>query len=160
MLIRAVAALIDDGLDLELWIAGEGEEKAALEALAAATGHADRIRLPGFRADTVGLFECFDLFCLSSLREGLPNVVLEAMAMEVPVLATRCGGIDTFARDGADMLTVEAGSVEALADGLRRLAGAPALRHGLARAARRRIEAEFSFRRRMDRMAEVYGLLW
>ncbi|UEM22917.1 glycosyltransferase family 4 protein [Skermanella mucosa] len=160
LLIRAVAALIDEGLDLELWIAGEGEEKAALEAQAAATGHGDRIRLTGFRSDTVALFECFDLFCLSSLREGLPNVVLEAMAMEVPVLATRCGGIDGFARDGSDMLTVEAGSAEALAGGLCRLAGDPALRHRLAGAARRRIEAEFSFRRRMDRMAEVYGLLW
>lgn len=160
LLIRAVAQLIGEGLDLELWIAGEGEEKAALKAQAAATGHGDRIRLLGFRADTVGLFECFDLFCLSSLREGLPNVVLEAMAMEVPVLATRCGGIDSFARDGTDMLTVEAGSAEALAGGLRRLAGDPETRRRLAQAARRRIESEFGFRRRMDRMAEVYGLLW
>jgi glycosyltransferase involved in cell wall biosynthesis len=160
LLIQAVAAMIDAGLDLELWIAGDGEERQRLEAQAAATGHGDRIRLLGFRADTVALFESLDLFCLSSLREGLPNVVLEAMAMEVPVVATRCGGIDAFGRDGVDMLTVEAGSVDALADGLRRLAGDAATRLRLARAARRRIEDEFSFRRRMDRMTEVYDLLW
>ena len=114
----------------------------------------------GFQADTVALFECFDLFCLSSLREGLPNVVLEAMAMEVPVLATRCGGIEAFGHDGADMLTVPAGSADALAGGLRRLAGDAGLRERLAKTARARIEAEFSFRRRMERMAEVYELLW
>ena len=106
------------------------------------------------------MFECFDLFCLSSLREGLPNVVLEAMAMEVPVLATRCGGIEAFGRDGTDMLTVPAGSADALAGGLRRLAGDAGLRERLAKTARARIEAEFSFRRRMERMAEVYERLW
>ena len=106
------------------------------------------------------MFENFDLFCLSSLREGLPNVVLEAMAMEVPVLATRCGGIEAFARDGTDMLTVPSDSADALAGGLRRLIEDAELRRQLADAARGRIEAEFSFRRRMERMAEVYELLW
>ena len=160
LLIQAVASLIDEGLDLELWIAGEGEGRDELERQAVATGHGDRIRLLGFQADTVALFECFDLFCLSSLREGLPNVVLEAMAMEVPVLATRCGGIEAFGRDGTDMLTVPAGSADALAGGLRRLARDGDLRERLAEAARARIEAEFSFRRRMERMAEVYERLW
>jgi glycosyltransferase involved in cell wall biosynthesis len=160
LLIRAVASLIDEGLDLELWIAGEGEGLDELERQALATGHGDRIRLLGFQADTVALFECLDLFCLSSLREGLPNVVLEAMAMEVPVLATRCGGIEAFGRDGTDMLTVPGGSAEALAGGLRRLTMDSGLRERLATAARARIEAEFSFRRRMERMAEVYEKLW
>ena len=160
LLIQAVASLIDEGLDLELWIAGEGEGRDELERQALATGHGDRIRLLGFQADTVALFECFDLFCLSSLREGLPNVVLEAMAMEVPVLATRCGGIEAFGHDGTDMLTVPAGSADALAGGLRRLARDAGLRERLAKTARARIEAEFSFRRRMERMAEVYERLW
>jgi glycosyltransferase involved in cell wall biosynthesis len=160
LLIRAVATLIGQGHDLELWIAGDGEARDELERQAVATGHGDRIRLLGFQADTVALFENFDLFCLSSLREGLPNVVLEAMAMEVPVLATRCGGIEAFAHDGTDMLTAPAGSVDALAGGLRRLIEDAELRRRLADAARARIEAEFSFRRRMERMAEVYELLW
>jgi glycosyltransferase involved in cell wall biosynthesis len=159
LLIQAVGSLIDDGLDLELWIAGEGEEKPALEAQIVAVGHGGRIRLLGFQADTVALFECFDLFCLSSRREGLPNVVLEAMAMEVPVLASRCGGIETFGRDGADMLTVPADDVAALADGLRRLAVDAGLRRRLAAEARARIEADYSFRRRMERMVEVYARL-
>ena len=155
-----MATLIGEGHDLELWIAGDGEAREELERQAVATGYGDRLRLLGFQADTAALFENFDLFCLSSLREGLPNVVLEAMAMEVPVLATRCGGIEAFARDGTDMLTVPAGSADALAEGLRRLIGDVELRCRLAGAARARIEAEFSFRLRMQRMAEVYELLW
>jgi glycosyltransferase involved in cell wall biosynthesis len=79
-----------------------------------------------------------DVFALSSIREGLPNVVLEAMAMEVPVLATRCGGLETFGRDGKDMLLVRAGIVDALSLGPRPARAAdPALRCGLAREARR-----------------------
>ena len=99
------------------------------------------------------------MFCLSSLREGLPNVVLEAMAMEVPVLATRCGGIEAFGHDGVDMVQVSAGDAGSLAEGLRRLAEDAGLRARLAAAARARIEAEYSFRRRMERMAELYDRL-
>src|SRR5260221_1383372 len=136
LLIEAVERAIDAGCDLELWIAGEGGEEASLRARIAASRHAQRLRLLGFRADVRALFEAMDIFALSSIREGLPNVVLEAMATEVSVLATRCGGLATFGRDGEDMLLVEPGSAEALADGLRRLARDPGLRARLASAAR------------------------
>lgn len=159
LLVEAVAALLDEGLDLELRIVGDGPERERLLARAAASGHAGRIRLLGFQADTRAAFESFDAFCLSSLREGLPNVVLEAMAMEVPVLATRCGGIEAFGRDGVDMVQVPAGDAGALARGLRLVAGDAGLRARLATAARARIEAEYSFRRRMERMAELYDRL-
>jgi glycosyltransferase involved in cell wall biosynthesis len=97
-----------------------------------------------------------DLFALSSIREGLPNVVLEAMAMELPVLATRCGGLETAGRDGEDMLLVPPGSADALAGGLVRLAKDPALRARLARGARARAERDFGFARRMERFVEIY----
>ena len=95
-------------------------------------------------------------FALSSLREGLPNVVLEAMAMEVPIVATRSGGMSAFARDGLDMLLVNAGSGEALEQGLERLARDADLRTRLARAARERAEHELSFARRMQTMVAIY----
>jgi len=156
LLIEAVERLVAEGLDLELAIAGEGDQEAELRARIAAAREPGRLRLLGFQADTVALFAGFDLFCLSSLREGLPNVVLEAMAMEVPVLATRSGGMQAFARDGVDALLCDPGSVDELADGLRRLATDPALRAGLARAARERVEREHSFARRMEHMVTVY----
>ncbi len=155
-LIDAAERLRDEGLDLELRIAGEGELEDALRARIAASPHAGSLALLGFVEDTRALFESFDLFCLSSLREGLPNVVLEAMAMEVPVVATRSGGMDAFATDGEDALLVEPGSSEALASALRRVATDPALRARLAAAGRAKVEREHSFAARMRRVAAVY----
>ena len=159
LLIRAVEALLDEGLDLELWIAGEGDREAALREQAARSRHAARVRLLGYRTDVRELFEAFDLFALSSLREGLPNVVLEAMATEVAVVATRCGGMEAFARDGEDALLVEAGSVEALREGLGRALRDSPLRARLAAAARARVERELGFARRIERVAAVYDRL-
>lgn len=156
LLVEAVERAVDAGADLELRIAGEGEEEARLHARISSSRHASRMRLLGYQKDVRGLFESMDLFALSSIREGLPNVVLEAMAMEVPVLATRCGGLEAVGRDGEDMLLVPAGSVEALASGLVRLASEPALREGLARAARARVVRDFGFDRRMRRFVEIY----
>ncbi|MCA8981185.1 MAG: glycosyltransferase family 4 protein [Planctomycetes bacterium] len=157
LLIEAVERLVASGRDLELAIAGEGDLRAHLERRVADSPCADRIELLGFRADTVELFEGFDVFCLSSLREGLPNVVLEAMAMEVPVLATRSGGMQEFARDGEDALLCDPGSVDELEHGLARLCDDPDLRTRLARNARARIESECSFAARMDRVASFYA---
>jgi glycosyltransferase involved in cell wall biosynthesis len=159
LLVEAVERLVARGLDLELWLAGEGEEKERLEAQMRRSRHADRFRLLGFQEDTVELFEAFDVFALSSLREGLPNVVLEAMAMEVPVVATRCGGMESFGHDGEDMLLVDAGSADALERGLERLVRDADLRARLARAARARIERDLSFTRRMQKMVAVYDRL-
>jgi glycosyltransferase involved in cell wall biosynthesis len=159
LLVEAVDSLLRRGVDVELWIAGEGEERARLDALVARTSRPDRFRLVGYQEDPIALFEAFDVFALSSLREGLPNVVLEAMALAVPIVATRCGGLQTFARDGEDMLLVDAGSSAALERGIERLARDVELRIRLAGAARARIEREHSFARRMQKMIALYDQL-
>ena len=159
LLIEAMARLCDRGLDLELWIAGEGPREAALRQAIAKTDCADRIHLLGFCPDTAALFECFDIFCLPSLREGLPNVVLEAMAMEVPVLATRCGGIEAALRDGEDCRLIPPGSVDALEQGLLDLVGDEPERQRLTAHGHERVKSEFNFRRRMDKVIAVYDEL-
>jgi glycosyltransferase involved in cell wall biosynthesis len=158
-LIEAVERLVARGRDVELWIAGEGEDQAELAARMQRSPARDRLRLLGFQSDTIALFEAFDVFALASLREGLPNVVLEAMAMEVPLVATRCGGMEAFGRDGQDMLLVDKGSAEALERGLERMISDAGLRAQLASAARARIERDLSFTRRMQRMIAVYDEL-
>lgn len=159
LLIEAVERLLERGLDLELAIAGEGDRAEDLAARIASSPYRERLQLLGFRSDTVELFEGFDVFCLSSLREGLPNVVLEAMAMEVPVVATRSGGMEAFARDGEDAVLVDPGSVEELVRGLSTLVESAERRESLARAARDRVVRELSFARRMERVVEVYDRL-
>lgn len=155
ILIEAVNGAVARGADLELWIAGEGPRKAGLDARAAASR--GRVRMLGFRSDVRELMEAFDIFALSSLREGLPNVVLEAMACEVPLLATRCGGVETVVHDDVQAVLVTPNSPEALADGLMRLASDPRSRARLASEGRQRVELDFSFASRMARFARLYA---
>lgn len=157
LLIEAVNGAVARGADLELWIAGEGPERAKLDALAARSK--GRVKLLGFRSDVRELMEAFDVFALSSLREGLPNVVLEAMACEVPLLATRCGGVEAVVRDDVEALLLFAGSTKSLEDGLVRLSRDVALRSRLASAGRERVVHDYSFARRMERFADFYETL-
>lgn len=156
LLIRACERLLDQGLELELAIAGEGDQQQSLRDQIARSKYAAQFQLLGFQTDTRALFDSFDLFCLSSLREGLPNVVLEAMSMSMPVVATRSGGMQSFARDGEDALLITPGSVDELESGLGRVLRDKQLQEQLAQGARARVLADCSFARRMERIAGIY----
>jgi glycosyltransferase involved in cell wall biosynthesis len=159
LLIRAVDRLVQGGQDVGLVIFGEGGERAALGALAGRLGRTDRVRLAGYCADLPGWYEAMDVFALSSLREGLPNVLLEAMALEVPLVATRIAGVPRLVEHGANGLLVEPGSADALAGALDRLLGDPALRERLAAAGRRTVEGRYSFAARTRKIAALYDAL-
>jgi glycosyltransferase involved in cell wall biosynthesis len=88
----------------------------------------------------------FDVFALPSLHEGIPMVILEAMAVGVPIVASRVGGIPEILEDGRDALLVPAGDAGALAKGIETLASSPTLRAATVRAAREQVEAQFSIR--------------
>ncbi|WP_164103317.1 glycosyltransferase family 4 protein [Candidatus Laterigemmans baculatus] len=156
LLIEAFAKVVGRGLDARLLIAGEGPERAKLEAQIAAAGLESRVELVGFCADPRGFLECLDLFVLSSLREGLPNVVLEAMAVGVPVIATRVGGVPRIIADGVDGCLVEPRDVEQLAAAMRSLAQTPECRERYATAGVKTVAENWSFRRRMERIGAVY----
>jgi glycosyltransferase involved in cell wall biosynthesis len=159
LLIRAADRLIRSGHDVEVWIAGDGDAKSSLETLTAELGLAGRVRLLGYQSDPRAVYEASDLFALSSLREGLPNVVLEAMAMETPVVATRIAGVPRLVRDAETGVLVEPGSVDALAAGLERLVSDAAARDRLASAARRFVVERYSFAARMTKVRAIYDRL-
>ena len=156
ILIRAIAGLVQQGANVELAIAGEGDERPALESLIAGQGLSDRVHLLGFRSDTIELYQAFDIFALSSLREGLPNVILEAMALEVPVVATHVAGVPKVITNEADGLLIPPSDVQSLAAAIGRLTSDELFRRRLAVAGRETIEKRFSFARRMERVANVY----
>ncbi len=158
-LIRAAGRLLREGLDFEVWIAGTGDRRAALEKLVGESGLGERVRLLGYRSDTIDLYHAMDVFALSSLREGLPNVVLEAMALGVPVVATRVAGVPRLVRDGVEGLVVAPGNEPELAAGLRRLLTDAPLRSRLAAQGRRTIEERYSFRARMEKVRALYDEL-
>jgi glycosyltransferase involved in cell wall biosynthesis len=159
LLIRATAELLRAGADVGLVIAGEGGRQEELQRLIGGLDCADRVRLLGYRQDPRELYQALDLFALSSLREGLPNVVLEALAMQVPVVATRVGGVPRLIRDGGNGLLVDPGSVEQLTAGLRRGLGDPELRERFRAAGRRTVEEGYSFAARMQKIALLYDRL-
>jgi glycosyltransferase involved in cell wall biosynthesis len=156
LLIRAVDRLARAGLDLDLLIAGEGDEEPRLRALASELGCGERVRLLGFQANVKELYQAFDVFVLSSLREGLPNVLLEAMALEVPVLATRIAGVPRLIDDESNGLLIQPGSVDELTRALERLLRDGELRRRLAHVGRETIAARHSFAARMHRIQVLY----
>ena len=155
-LIRAAGELIQQGIDLELWIAGEGEGRDDLQRLIDHLRLGSRVKLLGFVSDTIDLYQALDLFVLPSLREGLPNVVLEAMSMEVPVVATRVAGLGTLIRDGENGLLCRPGDIQQIAAACRQVLADEPLRRRLADAGRSLIETRYAFSRRMDHVRAIY----
>lgn len=156
LLIRAADQLLRDGFNLELLIIGEGDERERLEALIARLERTDRIHLLGYRANVRELYEAMDVYALSSIREGLPNVVLEAMAMEVPVAATRVAGVPRLISDGVNGLLTEPSDLAGLTQTLAHLLGDAQLRRRLSVAGRATIQTRYSFAARMDKVRAVY----
>jgi glycosyltransferase involved in cell wall biosynthesis len=159
LLIRSADQLLKAGVDMELFLVGEGDQMPLLRELVRSLGREDRIRLLGYRPDIREVYEALDVYALSSLREGLPNVLLEALALEVPVVATRIAGVPRLIRDGENGLLVEPGSAEALTRALARLLGDAGLREQLRRAGRDTVEQGYSFARRMDKVRALYDNL-
>lgn len=159
LLIRSVHDLVRKNEDVHLAIVGEGGERAALEALVAELGLQDRVALPGWQTDVRGYFEAMDAFALSSHREGLPNVLLEAMALEVPVVATRVNGVPRLVQDGRNGLLVEPGNSEALTTALLAMIRNAGLRNLFRAAGRRTVEGRFSFPTRMQKLKQLYDEL-
>jgi glycosyltransferase involved in cell wall biosynthesis len=130
----------------------EGELKARAERL----GFADAVRFAGVRRDIARFYEAFDLLVSSSLREGTPMVLLEAMAMGKPVIATRVGGVPHLVRHDETGLVVPPGDVPALARAILELLQDRGRRAKLARAGQRLIRDEFSAMRMAEAYAKVY----
>ena len=90
---------------VQLVIVGEGDGRPRLQAMMEQCRGGAGVRLAGFQADPKPYYEALDVFALSSLREGLPNVLLEAMALDVPVVATRISGVPRLVQDGRNGFT-------------------------------------------------------
>jgi glycosyltransferase involved in cell wall biosynthesis len=121
---------------LKLVLVGEGPERKNLERRAAHCHVNDSVVFAGHRDDAKRFYGIADVFALSSYSEGTPNVLLEAMAAAVPVVATAVGGIPELASDGRHALLVPAADPVALANALSRILQAADLRHTLVQTAK------------------------
>lgn len=148
--IDATAILV--GRDLERNGAYERELRADAERL----GVAGRVIFAGYRDDVPALLAGCDVFCLPSRIEGLPLVVLEAMAQARPVVATAVGGTPELVVEGETGLLVPADDADALAQALGRVLADRPLADRLGQAARRRVDAEFSLTAMTERILRMY----
>jgi glycosyltransferase involved in cell wall biosynthesis len=133
LLIRAFASVAGRHADWDLWVFGEGPERASLERLIEELGIEGRVFLPGWSERVFDAYRHADLFVLSSRYEGFGNVIIEAMSSGLPVLVTDCpSGPAEIVRGGDDGLLVPSEDVVALATGMERLMADPAERARLA----------------------------
>ncbi len=162
-LIRACARLLAEGRDVRCEIYGEGALKGELATLTEELGLVNRVRIRSFRAQeelpalyrraAVVALPCREL--TDGNRDGVPNVVLEAMACGAPVVASRAAGIPEAIRHGENGLLVPSDDDRALAEAVGRLLGDPGLAAGLGRAAAEDVGG-LEFRRTNGALAERF----
>lgn len=155
-LINAVYRLVRSGHQVGLLIAGEGHLRQSLQQQIRELQLEDRVRLVGFLKDPRELYRAIDVFVLSSLREGLPNVVLEAMASARAVVTTSVNGIPRLVESGTNGMVVKADSVDHLFHGIRDMLESDHRRHQIAQAGRQTVETRFSFEQRMQKLVAIY----
>lgn len=140
-------AMARTSIPLDLTVVGDGGARAALEAQAAALGLQTRVRFAGWLERTAlpDAYRAADLFVFPSRDEGMPNVVLEAMASGLPVAATDIAGNRDLVVDGETGFLLPVDDVAALAAALERLAADPDLRRRMGAAGRARAVERFSW---------------
>ena len=142
---RALASLRN--LDWTWTIAGDGDVRPALEALAAELGIAERIRFTGWQDKTEirACYEKANLFIFPSRHEGMPNAVLEAMASGLPVIATEIAGSEELVVHNETGLLVPADDVDALTTAIQTLITDETMRKQMGKASRQKVAAEYSW---------------
>lgn len=160
LLIDAAARLRERWPTLKVVIVGDGSLHASLTAQVHAQGLEGRCLILGHRDDVADVHHAFDLFVQASDYEGTPNAVLEAMALETPVVATDAGGTRDIVRDGVDGIVIDKGDAGVIAEAI---SAALADRVALAQravSARSQVETDLSFQSRMAKVERLYSELF
>ncbi len=156
--VAAAAQVAAQRRDAHFVIVGDGPLRAEVEAQVSALGLARRVRLTGLRRDVPDLLHSFDIFALTSLWEGLPRVLPQAMAAGLPIVATAVDGNAEAVTDGENGFLTPAGDPPAMAAALLRLLESPALREDMGRVGQTMVE-EFGAVKMVQDIAALYEAL-
>ena len=141
---------------LRLLLAGDGDQRAAIEQTIQKRGLAQTVTLAGTRKDVADLLAASDVFLMSSISEGIPLTVIEAMAARRPVVSTSVGGIPELVEHGVTGLLAASGDSASLAASLVQLYRRPDLRERMAIVAARYAAEKFSLNRMLNGYRDVY----
>lgn len=158
LLIEAFARVAPRHPAARLSIIGDGPERAACEARVAALGLNDRVIFHGYKAaeEVAGMLRQADLLVLPSFAEGVPVVLMEAMASGIPVIASQVAGVGELVETGVSGFTIPAGDLDTLEARLDTLLSDPALRARMGAAGRAKVEAEFDLAREVAWLSALH----
>ncbi|GAB5439970.1 MAG: glycosyltransferase [Fuerstiella sp.] len=142
--------------NIRLLIVGEGDERSAIESEITRRGLQQHVTLTGNRTDVSDLLAASDVFLMSSISEGIPLTIIEAMASARPVVSTAVGGIPEMIHDGKTGLLASAGDAKTLARQLQRLHQQPALRRRIVEAAAESARRRFSLTGMLNQYERMY----
>lgn len=154
--LEAARVVLQEGYDVEFLIAGAGPEEEGLRHLARRVGVADHVTFATYVREYAEVLEALDIFVLPSLEQGLGTVMLEAMALGRPVVATGVGGVYSVVRDGQTGLLTPSRDALALANNIMALLKEPAWARELGRQGQRVVAREFSVERMVKATADLY----
>lgn len=157
-LLKACFLLKQQGLDFRCVLIGDGPESEKLQQLIADYQLQDVIEMPGIvlQEKIQAYFEQADIFVLSSISEGIPVVLMEAMSKQVPVVATHITGIPELVEDGVSGYLPPPANPEAFAAAIQKLATDAALRQRMGQAGRNKILAEFDIEKNILERKAIY----
>ncbi len=158
VLLSAMKVIIDRGAEARVVLVGDGPLRERLRRCARDLGIADRVSLEGaVGQDDIGRYYAeADVFCLPSFAEGVPVVLMEAMATGRAVVATRIAGVPELVEDGVSGLLVAPGNVDELAVALDRLASSPEEREKMGLSGHRRVAEEFDAEKCAAQLAKLF----
>lgn len=156
LFLQMAALITRQRRDVDFLIAGDGELRTSLEAMARDLGLADCVRFLGWRTDLTTIYGASDVFALTSRNEGTPVALMEAMATAVPGVSTDVGGVRDVITGPERGVLVPFGSGEALADPMLALLADPDGRRRMGAAARADVVARFGLDRLLDNTAALY----
>jgi glycosyltransferase involved in cell wall biosynthesis len=152
----AARKVLDTGRDVEFLIAGAGPEEANLRRMARDLGLADKVTFVPYVLDFTESLTAMDIFCLPSLQQGLGTIMLEAMALGKPVIASRVGGVYSVVHEQETGLLVPPSSSSKLADRILELLGDPPRARAIGEAARQMVRRDFALERMVSQTADLY----
>lgn len=154
--IRTMTSVIRNRSDFKLFLVGEGLEESAIRDRIGQAGLESHVRMLGLSTDVPHLLAAADVALLTSVSEGIPLTLIEAMGARLPVVSTDVGGVGEVVEDGSSGLLAPSGDHEALAGHLLRLAADPSLRSRMGQLGYNRAHAVFSERMMHDHYRKLY----